>query len=44
VKFGGAVFELRERTDRQTDMSTHHNTSQSWGMGNVTNEFCYKVG
>jgi len=32
VTFGHVVFKLCERTDRQTDRHTHHNTSlPSWG-------------
>jgi len=38
AKFGRAIFELCERTDRQTDrqadtLTSHHNTSVSTGMG-----------
>jgi len=28
VEFGGVVSETRERTDRQTDRHTYHNSSQ----------------
>jgi len=30
AKFGRAIFEMYERTDRQTDRHAHRNTSQSY--------------
>ena len=35
MKFGCVVFELCERTDRQTDRHTHHNTSHT-SRGRIT--------